>query len=80
MTPKQRLGRQGQRSMQSINRSKQPKKDFMLIYEENTNEDGSVGHDTQGLRQNSDEIMLYQTNQNESRGNKIINVSFNDLT
>lgn len=46
MTPKQLLSKQGQRSMQSINRGKNPQKDFMLIYEENTNEDGSVGQDT----------------------------------
>jgi hypothetical protein len=52
----------------------------MMIYEENTNEEGSVGQDTHGLRQNSDEMMLYQTNQQEGRGNKIINVSFNDFT
>lgn len=70
----------GQRSLQSISRSRKPQRDFMLIYEEHTNEEGSVGLETHGLRQHSDEMVLYQSNQQDSQGNKIINVSFNDFT
>ena len=52
----------------------------MLIYEEHTGEHSSNNNNEIDARKTSgDEIMLYNSNQHDSRGNKIINVSFNDF-
>jgi hypothetical protein len=66
----------GQRSLESINNLK-PQKNFMLIYEEKSNEQSSHGHEP---LKTSDEMMLYQSQLHDSRGNKVINVSFNDFS
>ena len=48
----------------------------MLIFEENTNENSSLGPEPDS--KTSEEMVMYQTSENGKQG-KIVNVSFNDF-
>ena len=78
--PESQMPSSGQRSLKSINKQhKKVHQNCMLIYEEHTGEHSSNNNEFEPRKTSGDEIMLYNSNQHDSRGNKVINVSFNDF-